>query len=323
MIASQICSRLKEGIDNELIKYGYIHSVFNNACNIISNNNKLITLLLSENNIGPMSVSIDSNYSFLEIGLEKDEEVQFNKNYISISNTNLNINLMNSTIWKGNPFFNYKKVNEIDLLKKISKLEETIIKYGKKQGIGYLVLSIKDNIDELDSIDKKSLSLSYKYDFIIDNFIDFLKDVSINNINHIDKSSRGIIGFGPGLTPSMDDFVTGLMISLIYFCNYLQLNMEKAYKLNEMITSSISNRTTIISESMLIHASDGYVMQDLRTFIISLLSHTSSEDMVDKIMDVFSYGSTSGTDMICGVYILSKIMINKNNWRWFTYENKY
>lgn len=322
MIASQICSKLKSKIYNKQVEYGYIHSVFSSACNIISNNNKLITLLLSENNIGPMTISINSNDSFLKLGFKKDAKVIFDKNSILICDINLKIELSQAKIWKIDPSFNYKKVNEQQLLRNIRKLEVMIFKYGKKQGVGHLVLNIKDYIDDLDSLDKKSISLNSNDSFIIDNFLDFLKDVINNNVNHIDRSARGIIGFGLGLTPSMDDFVTGLMISLIYLCDYYQLDKEKAYKLNRMITRSIKNRTTIISESMLMHAQYGYVMDDLRTLMILLLSD-SEKDMSEKIMDVLAFGSTSGTDLLCGVYIGSKIMINEKNWRWFSNENKY
>lgn len=321
MIASQICSKLKSNIYNKQVEYGYIHSVFCSACNIISNNNKLITLLLSENNIGPMTITIKSNDSFLKLGLKKDAKVIFDKNSILICDINLKIELWKAKIWQIDCSFNYKKVNEQQLLRNIRKLEVMIIKYGKNQGVGHLVLNIKDYIDDLDSFDKKSISLNSNYSFIINNFLDFLKDVINNNVNHIDKSAQGIIGFGIGLTPSMDDFVTGLMISLIYLCDYYQLDKERAYKLNKMITHSISNRTTIISESMLMHAQYGYVMDDLRKLMISLLSD-NEKNMNKKIMDVFAFGSTSGTDMLCGIYIGSKIMLKKT-WGWFLNESKY
>lgn len=311
MTALQICSKLRSEIDNNQVKYGYIFSVFKNACNIISNNNELITFLLSEKNIGPMAISMSGIDSILNLGLKKNEEVIFNKNSISISKSNFKLDLSEVSIWDIKPCFEYKKANEQDLKRKVQKFEELLLKYGEKQGMGYLVLSIKDYINDLDTFDKKSISLNSNYSFIIDNFLEFLKNVISSDFDNVEKSAKKIIGFGPGLTPSMDDFITGLMVSLIYLCHYFELDMEKTYKFNRMIISSIKNRTTLISESMLVHACSGYVMESLRACIVSVLSDTSEKDMSKKIIDVISFGSTSGTDMLYGVYIGSKIMINK------------
>ena len=46
---------------------------------------------------------------------------------------------------------------------------------------------------------------------------------------------KKLIGFGIGLTPSMDDFISGLMVSLVYLTKCYGFETSEAYNLNSEI----------------------------------------------------------------------------------------
>lgn len=125
-----------------------------------------------------------------------------------------------------------------------------------------------------------------------------------NDSNDFDPSLylSQMIGFGCGLTPSADDFLVGLLITL----DALQS------KKRIVLTSSIRpllKRTTDISAAMLAHACDGrYGSAILKLF------ESSPESIDGTIIEAAKHGHSSGHDMLYGIqFALTHLLINENN----------
>lgn len=100
-------------------------------------------------------------------------------------------------------------------------------------------------------------------------------------------------GLGVGLTPSGDDFLTGLLATWHYFGFSLYQDFMSNGNLN---LSILKRRTTDISYFMLENCCFGYVNDAL----LDLLEHIHHHP-TKPLQQVLSIGSTSGTDMLIGV----------------------
>ncbi|MGB6538500.1 MAG: DUF2877 domain-containing protein [Xanthobacteraceae bacterium] len=106
-----------------------------------------------------------------------------------------------------------------------------------------------------------------------------------------------LIGLGPGLTPSGDDFLCGAMAAL----HYLGHNAV-ARLLAEHVLSAAANATNFISASYLRWAAAGEVSEVLFDVLRSI---ASGGDELDACLDVVDgVGHTSGWDTLTGAAVV-------------------
>ncbi|WP_210421556.1 DUF2877 domain-containing protein [Variibacter gotjawalensis] len=103
-----------------------------------------------------------------------------------------------------------------------------------------------------------------------------------------------IIGLGPGLTPSGDDFLGGAMIALA------TLNeTKKRDAIWRLIAPHLTERTTDISAAHLSAAAEGYGHAALHAFIAALNAGENAK-LTPAIDTLTAIGHTSGLDALAG-----------------------
>lgn len=282
-------------------RMGKIHSIFESTVNLLSEDNKFIPIVIHNKPMSPFSIRLERNLNLKRLGLSIGQEFIIDKQ--GLKSGNLIIDFKDIILWDNKICLNFKKDSLENIIAKVYRIKNYIIEKGNKDGIYELMQFIpfdlyKETGHIIDSNEK----------FIEDRFKKFVNAFINNHEDIIEEYSKKIIGFGPGLTPSMDDFLTGLMYSSLYFTHYFNLDINRIYKINSHIVHNIENKTTRVSEEMLKQASIGQVNEDLRKLIISILSENNSnlEVLLGRVID---FGHSSGTDILCGVYIGSKIVI--------------
>ena len=149
-----------------------------------------------------------------------------------------------------------------------------------------------------------------EFAFINERFLNFMKAFTQEE-ESITVLAKGIIGYGQGLTPSIDDFICGLMVSKIYLSHYFNINIDNSLRFNSLIIKDIDKRTTRVSEEMLKFSAKGYVNEDIRNLIISLISKSNTWDFERNLKKVADFGFSSGTDIISGIYTCSSLIFNQ------------
>ncbi|MGD9567902.1 MAG: DUF2877 domain-containing protein [Sedimentibacter sp.] len=306
MIAESICKELKHKLDNNNLT-GTIHSVFQNALNIIVNESDFITLITIDKPIAPQAIRLFDVTSFLDYELEKEMKIYFQNENIWLEDLNIKIIIDKAHIWDPSPIFSYTNEKEEDILIKLSIMEKHLLNsksffspfFNKlnQQYKGFELFSNKINTDEI-------------IDFINERFLRFMK-AFIREEESIADLSKGIIGYGIGLTPSIDDFICGLMVSKIYLSHYFNKKIDNVLGFNSLIIKDIEGRTTRVSEEMLKFSAKGYVNEDIRNLIISLISKTSIHDFEGNLKKVAAFGFSSGNDIISGIYTCSSLLFNQ------------
>lgn len=109
-----------------------------------------------------------------------------------------------------------------------------------------------------------------------------------------------LIGAGPGLTPSGDDVLVGLLAALSrggLGCPWATAAFDHVGE----IVSRHAHRTTDISAHYLRLAARGHVGELLTDLVDSLVTGIPAEALLDRVSDVLSVGASSGADALLGV----------------------
>ncbi len=314
MRAIRICQKMKEEIENSENVHGYVHSAFNRACNIMTEDNRIYSLLSSDKAIAPLSVVLKLDKGFIDSGIAQGMEVTMDKKYLRINEANVEIDISKAKLWQGSPRFQGKrKVTEEGLINNLKIVEDSIFSSGRFEGIAPIVFSCGEYFESLKPFRSETVETNNYCSFIEDRFIRLFRNVIDNDLESFLDSIKNIIGFGPGLTPSTDDFIAGFMVGLIYLSNYYDMNISEAIQLNNMMIKDLDNKTTKISYKMLESAAIGEVSEDVTELLSCIFNKSTNNELKTSMLRVLDYGETSGTDTVCGIYSACRIMLKVEN----------
>ena len=317
-----ICKNLHNIILEKGTLCGQVHSVFKNACNIECED-LFITLLSKGKKMSPMSVIVEGleQVDFNDLNITQGLRFEFNKNEIYCREKNLFIAMNNTKKWSSPSETNISNCSEQQLLENINIIGQGLKTLGKLQGMGPLVNMLAVKLPELELLPFHKCAFDKNFEFIQDKFLNFIRAVIKADVDDIGYRAQNVIGFGCGLTPAMDDFISGLMITYIYLGSYCKLNREQIYEFNSKIISSGLYKTTRVSSEMLKHSSVGgsnEAVQNLMAAILNFNDDKAEENhrsVIEALIEVIGYGETSGTDTALGIYVGLRILINLKNRR--------
>ncbi len=109
------------------------------------------------------------------------------------------------------------------------------------------------------------------------------------------NSVRGLLGLGPGLTPSGDDFLGGVMLALVAI-GYRSL----AQPVETLVLASARERTNAISAAHLRSAAHGEGSAAIHGLLAAVCGQ-SKRSIGVWVREVDQIGHTSGWDMVAGI----------------------
>ena len=126
------------------------------------------------------------------------------------------------------------------------------------------------------------------------------------------ESAKTIIGLGPGLTPSCDDFLCGLLVSLKAGATVLDISDDAGFfdEIAEDIYEEARKRTTVFGSSMLREARDG-VCPLAVTGLINCLLTEDLERTAEASKMLLAMGETSGADIAIGVFYGIRFLVSR------------
>jgi hypothetical protein len=114
------------------------------------------------------------------------------------------------------------------------------------------------------------------------------------------EACRGLIGCGPGLTPSGDDFLVGFLAAH-YLSGSALVKEFKYRKLDSDVVAMARKQTTLVSAEMLACAVKGKFSEILYQAWRALPDMANDSNQNGPVQRFLSWGSTSGTDTIVGL----------------------
>lgn len=306
MEAIRVSKDLKTFMDRNSQQLMTVHSIFSSAINLIDQQGVLVTLLFESKVIGPMTAVI--SVSQRELGsIHPEDKVIIVKNGLLFQRNNLFLSTLSAEQWDQAAQLGGKQNDRRTQLEQLSIIRQVLLDEESSMGIGGLIsLFDFENLNNW-KLPKSQLNNPY-CDFILDPMTKILEAL----IDEDEKRFLGLlpkfIGFGPGLTPSTDDFLAGLMISKYYDTALHDGGLERIKRHLDLIFQAAHGRTTVISENMLKLCALGHVSEDYRALVRAVF-FKSAEPMQKLAQMVIKHGATSGSDFLFGFYCMTMIIV--------------
>ncbi|CAH2713094.1 hypothetical protein BACCIP111895_00227 [Neobacillus rhizosphaerae] len=263
---------------------GFVHSTFRRTINIqCKENGELFTIASSQVDNGPNSLVINAA-SLDEFNIDVNEAV-FVKNKMLFISNKLAIVIDKADKWES--ILPEYPSNTQNVIRNIKKMKEYIDNHGKAGGM------------------KKKLSSQSPYETELSRLLEertilLEKELLNNRLAHALQHAVSLIGLGPGLTPSGDDFLVGLFTTI----NLRNSPLYSQQSFCEEVVQRAKPLTNEISYMALKKASIGKVRESIIHLVHSIL-YGKESDLYLSLNKVLNIGSSSGTDialgLICGL----------------------
>ena len=122
-----------------------------------------------------------------------------------------------------------------------------------------------------------------------------------SNPEAIDRAVAGLVGLGPGLTPSGDDLLGGMLVALRTMPG--TASHPSVGVLANYVTGHAAVRTNLISSAMLNQSAQGYGSAAQHRLLQCLLGGHDSPDTFNAALDLARTGHTSGWDALAGILL--------------------
>jgi len=291
-IRGQVASTLVIPVMDQ-IQIGTVHSVFNNSFNLIFAE-RLIHIGASENGLSPFGIGINSidakrlcavlKQNMKAAWNQETEQLQLETGHvISLAEVELQDLAL--------------AANEEPDLHQLSVFA--------KQAVGHL-MKHGHLAGLLSTLEEQAAVLGYLVDDVKDATFPLLEP--LHQLEQLAKGDPDIIpqkvydywiGRGPGLTPSGDDMLTGLLAS---FELQGRLSLELRASLKTYLETQGLKRTTPVACEYLLYALRGFFHHSIQG-LCKAFSGNSAEYFQQALLEMEQIGHTSGIDTIIGMLL--------------------
>ncbi len=277
-----------------------VHSTFRHAVNILCPAGELMTIAKSAVDMMPMGMIVDlpvySSWPF-----EVDDYLEYNgqMEFVFLNNKKGVIRFRNARLWR--PTL-HEPTGEVSLpTDEALHLIKSTLEELDTGGIASIIRFV-----DKDARDYSQCTNIYAR-FIMGDLCSFLETVEERKWDLALRQAELLVGFGPGLTPSCDDFLNAFLLSLYYDNLWHDRDDVEVQSFIEGVLNLARTRTTIVSYSMLKHASEGRA-SDSYLKILKTLSTPNLPELHLAIKRVLEFGATSGADFLFGIWCVQMIL---------------
>jgi len=280
-----------------------IQSVFDHAVYISCGRNELIKLIRNKDFIGPYSLLIKQQESapMLALGFEKGERVLYDGG--SLVAGDIRIDLSHARVCKRERLSGKNPVlSADDIAFNLRIFRDVIYTYPGREGL----VPLLENVDLRGPM---KVFLEPQEDSVAERARPLIEQLMwglfSGDLAAVVEKAGSILGLGPGLTPSCDDFLAGLLMSLNFAGKAFSKNgsgpVRFFKKAGDEILKLSKIKTTVYSRGLIGDARNGEGPLAAIGLIRSLVSG-SPDDTVSSVRTLLGMGATTGADMAAGIY---------------------
>lgn len=255
-----------------------IHSVFARTINIIIENN-MYTIASRQLDNAPATLMVDlesfSPYDFL-LG----DPIALSNRIMNLSSY-LSIDLNTADFWRSELPDYPGQVHQLYCNLLFAKIY--IVEEGKAEWL-------RESKNEQTPFHKEmQRMLLERTTSLINNFT---IDSSVEQL----KKAKQLIGLGQGLTPSGDDFLTGMLLAF----STVKGNQFNKNSWSLHVVKEAKEKTNFISYSTLKYAANGEARETIGS-LFQVLFNKKEADVEQELKKVMQIGSSSGTEILWGI----------------------
>ncbi|MBU5436957.1 DUF2877 domain-containing protein [Tissierella sp. MSJ-40] len=280
-------------------KIGEIHSIYSRTINFLDKKKSMYTIGSKNIDNSPFTLRIDSeDINFEDLNL-KEGNLLFKVDNNLVIDNKVEINISPKSLLWNPALYGRKDLDKGIITNNIDYFNNLILSNGSYGGCKYFYLKnyLKEKNHKPTLIEKE---LARRIEILLDTL----------NYKVIDKDKiNSLIGFGVGLTPSGDDFLTG------FLSTFNIISTDYTTKIKEKLTDLIDiNKisTTDVSKQMLLITLKGEAREYVLNFINSFLDG-NKDRFLFSFKNLLNIGSSSGTDLAIGVVTAFNLSINNFN----------
>lgn len=132
----------------------------------------------------------------------------------------------------------------------------------------------------------------------------------IRDMERVVRSGLELAGLGPGLTPSGDDYLGGLLFSAHHLKAAYHMKFEKEADLLHEFLNKARPLTNRVSHTILSDLAHGHGPEPLHDLISLLLQGSTRQQLLASVKQLIRIGHTSGWDMLAGT--LTGMLLREN-----------
>lgn len=124
------------------------------------------------------------------------------------------------------------------------------------------------------------------------------------DVSELSAGLDGVLGLGRGLTPSFDDFITGMLTTYHFCAAQWGIELPAGAELSSLVAEKAREKTNRYSAAYLMTAASGGRF----SAIFDVLSSAGGENWLTAAEKLISIGASSGADMMAGMIFAARII---------------
>jgi len=264
---------------SEMSVKGEIHSAFENCVNGLFNTDQVFNIIPERTWVNPRSIQVTQN-DWVEHQLsqiDRGDSFHIDEQILYIPDLNIYLDLKKAMIWdpNGNHFPRGLSIHQVLENLRIVKIV-------------------------FDKCEDRFMSSTHFNKSLKERVLFFKRSLVDGNHSRIDGAITSLIGFGPGLTPTGDDFLTGFMAAL-HFLERIGYCSPYGNKIFDFIKLSCIGKTSLISQQMLLDGASGQFALPITKLMKDILTRDDEDLLKDSINNLLGLGAYSGFDILGGI----------------------
>jgi hypothetical protein len=277
---------------------GTIHSVFHHACNVRLEGDALLTLVSSEKTNPAQGIRLRTppTFTFLnQFGV--GQPVACRGGVLRISGSDLSIDLRTASLWHIDLKGLRIDLHRPDMAQAWAFAWLELLKHQNKSGIFAMIAGIPvprqhPGISPIKTLVERAVQT---VPVLIDATCNLQADAAIS-------AFRPLIGLGPGLTPSGDDFIVGYLAGLWSTVGSDSSRLRFMSSLGARL-SQAADGTNAISRTYIKSAVNGNVSEPIATLAQRIGQAKNMDGVREATRTALQVGNTSGTDGVLGLLV--------------------
>jgi hypothetical protein len=267
---------------------GSVLSAFAGACNLVSDQGEVVTLVSQRVGNGPLNIVLEGE-DFLSRGLEAGLPVESDGRSIRVGKA-LVVSLVGAEVWEPRLEWAGLNADRPGLKANLAVLHDHLIAQAPMESLACPQVVGTAGVRSVESTYRKVARKAIG---------GLLAALRVGDRQGIAAGATALAGLGPGLTPAGDDFLLGLMAGLR---TWPQLSVGKGLSVEEAcqaIYGAAVDRTNLLSMALLQSAREG-MFGEAWHILLAALSQGKAGEVREATDCILGFGGTSGADALSG-----------------------
>jgi hypothetical protein len=267
---------------------GRVHSVFARACNIETQSGELLTLLMDELSDAPHGIRLGQQVARFDSWLVAEQNAILENDALCLPDAGVTIELGGAAVWRGNvgavarPPYGAASAAAMDALR------DTVFACAPQHGIARALAHPSNAASSFDRAFAARLCQALPA---------LACETGLHDAFTLVRAAACLVGLGPGLTPSGDDFLAGYLAAL-WSRAARDPDVQALLQTLAHAFPPAFARTNAISRQMLNDAVRGRFTRRMAD-----VTHAVSrgDDVAKAAAQALASGLSSGADGLCGL----------------------